>query len=264
VSSGSSAGTKWERTRVFTGLLGNPSDFFDGGVMGEDALLEAAGIGDRSDQAIDRLGVHRLVHQHIGAPRQGDEILGTTGVTRDDYRAVRHVEPVGKGEGERGMIHQRRGDPDLGVLVEHAGCGDLMGPEQGSDWYPPLIAGAEFDVHRIQCQVLLGHPPEWRRTPAIDRRLEARGPGQQQEIAVVGVVVGMMMGHQHVAERSERYVGQGELPGHAVATVDHIGRVIDDDGLRRCGPRLSWTGTAGRAEKDESGSRWFARLRRGD
>ena len=83
----------------------------------------------------------------------------------------------------------------------------------------------------------LRHLRERRRSPRVDPRLQLIAPREQQQVAVVGVVIGMMVRDEDVAQRAED-AGQHHLPGDAVAAVDDVAAIADDDDLRRRGPRV--------------------------
>jgi hypothetical protein len=63
---------------------------------------------------------------------------------------------------------------------------------------PALVGYTGIDVIRIHLKKELSHLLEWRRPPAIDARAQSRRPSQQQQIAVVCVVIRMMMRNEDV------------------------------------------------------------------
>ena len=82
-------------------------------------------------------------------------------------------------------------------------------------------------------------------------RFQPARPRQEEEVAVIGVVVGMLVSHEDVAECGQRHPGAGELDGDAVAAVNDVGHAVDDDRLRRRETVLTRPRAATRAEQDE-------------
>jgi len=64
----------------------------------------------------------------------------------------------------------------------------------------------------------------------------------------------MMMGDKHRSDAVEAEPGKDELAGDAIAAIDDIGRVADDDRGRRGRAIGLRRGAAGRAEQDQPGS----------
>jgi hypothetical protein len=61
----------------------------------------------------------------------------------------------------------------------------------------------------------------------------------------------MLMRDEDVAKGGQRHPGEGQLTGHAIAAIDHVGGVVGDDHLRRRGAGLARTRTAARAQQDQ-------------
>jgi hypothetical protein len=57
---------------------------------------------------------------------------------------------------------------------------------------------------------------------------------------------------ENVPQRRQRDVGQHKLTRDAIPAIDHIGAIVADDHLRRCGACLPRTRSAAGAEQDES------------
>ena len=90
---------------------------------------------------------------------------------------------------------------------------------------------------------------ERRRSPGVHARPQSGCPRQQDQVAVVGVVVRVMVGDEDVPQLLER-PGDHELPGNPVAAVDDVRRTVDDDHLRRRS-WPSWPWSAAGAKQDQ-------------
>jgi hypothetical protein len=73
----------------------------------------------------------------------------------------------------------------------------------------------------------------------------------------------VLMGHEHMAQCSERDAGEHELSRHAVAAIDDAGRAVHDDDLGRRRPRAPRARAAACAEQDQPRRALLARQRRG-
>src|SRR5207253_3966404 len=87
--------------------------------------------------------------------------------------------------------------------------------------------------------------------PRVDARAETCYPRQPDQVAVVGVVIRVVVRDEDMAQRRERHSGQGQLPGNAIAAIDHVRDVLADDHLRRGSPRLLWPRSSCSPEEDE-------------
>ena len=112
---------------------------------------------------------------------------------------------------------------------------------------------ADRQIRRAHLEEQLGDPRQRRRSPRIHRRLERIPPRQQEEIAVVRVVIRVVMGDEDVAERAED-TGRHHLPRDAVAAIDHIPAIADHDDLRRARSARLRCRSARGAEQDKSGA----------
>jgi hypothetical protein len=61
----------------------------------------------------------------------------------------------------------------------------------------------------------------------------------------------MMVCNENVPESGQGHAGEYELPGNSVATVDHVGRVVEEYDLCRRGARPSWPRSTSRSEEDQ-------------
>jgi hypothetical protein len=91
-----------------------------------------------------------------------------------------------------------------------------------------------------------------RRTPAIDASFQAGSPREQQQVAVVGVVIGMLVRQQDVAQLREANACRDELARDAVAAIDNVSDVVDHDHLRRGRVGFARPRAAARAQQDQS------------
>ena len=96
------------------------------------------------------------------------------------------------------------------------------------------------------------HARQRRRPPRVHRRREMVAPREQQQVAVVRVVIGVVVRDEDVAQRAED-AGDHHLAGDAVAAVDHVAAVADDDDLRGARARLLGRRPARGAEQDQPG-----------
>ena len=107
------------------------------------------------------------------------------------------------------------------------------------------------DVEIIEREELPSHARERGRTPRVHRRAETRGPRQQQQVAVIGVVVGVVVGEEDVPEGRQRHAGADELPRHTVAAVHHVRRPARQDDLGRGRVVPLGPGAPGGTQQDE-------------
>src|SRR5262249_17747145 len=72
------------------------------------------------------------------------------------------------------------------------------------------------------------------------------------ERAVACVVIRMLMRDEDRAQLSDRQVRQGQLARDAVAAIDEIDAIANDDGLRRCGAADFRRRSAGCAQQHQT------------
>ena len=63
----------------------------------------------------------------------------------------------------------------------------------------------------------------------VDAPDTARASAELQEIAVVGGVIGMMVGDEDVTHIGDRNARHGDLTTCASAAINQIGRIVHDD-----------------------------------
>ena len=150
------------------------------------------------------------------------------------------------------MIDQRRCDPYEAIVQHDPWSREIVWSKQRRQRHASFIGDARLDVGSIHGEELRGHLHQRCRAPAINRRLKASRPCQEQQVAEIRVVIRVMVCDEDVTDRSERYVRGDQLPGHTVAAVHDIRRVVDEDHLRRREARLTRSGAAASAKKDQS------------
>jgi hypothetical protein len=153
------------------------------------------------------------------------------------------------------MVGERRRDRHHVVLHHHAPFRELVDLDQRRQRDAPFVRAARLDVKGVHLEEEPGHPLERRGTPGVDARAQPGSPGEPDQVAVVGVVVRVVVGQEHVAQPVEGDTGQDELARDAVAAVDHVGRVVDQDDLGSRGARSAGARPAPRAQQDQASPR---------
>jgi hypothetical protein len=123
--------------------------------------------------------------------------------------------------------------------------------DQRDQRHAPFVRDPGADVVGVGLEEQFRHARQRRRPPGVDALAEPRGPRQEQEIPVVGVVVRMMMGDENVPDVRQRHAGENQLARHAIAAVDDIGVVAEEDHLRGRGALLPRPRAAGGPEEDQ-------------
>ena len=201
--------------------------------------LSAAALGTR---ATNRSMAAGNIADARGRPRpcQPDEVLGWRGIAGNDDRAVARIEAIRERRYHWRMIDECSGD--LHVVVRHhdATIANLVWVNQRHERRPAFVCNPRIDIVGVHLEEQLRHLLERRWSPRVDSGVQAGGPRQPDQIAVVSVMVGMLMGQEDVPQRIEGHAGKGQLPGDAVAAVDDVRDAVDDDdlgGRRTC---ASW------------------------
>jgi hypothetical protein len=144
------------------------------------------------------------------------------------------------------MVDERGRYPHLTVVQYDARAVEIVDAEQRRQRHAPFVGDSRFDVCRVERKKLRCHPGQRRRPPAIDRRLEAGRPGQEEQVAIVRVVIRVMMRDEDVADRSQRHIRRDQLPRDAVPAIDDVRRVVDaartESGTRAVAGRLRCPG----------------------
>jgi len=173
---------------------------FGGSMVRKNAAFEIGGVGHVLDQAIHRFRVDGLMHQHVGASGERDEVPGVFRVARDHDRSIRRIEAIGKRGSDRWMIDQRGRDLDAFVFENLAGGGKIVRADQRRELHPLFVGHTCRDVDRVHFEEQARHFLERRRSESIHRRAQSTRPGQQQQIAVVGVVIRMVVRDEYAAD----------------------------------------------------------------
>ncbi len=154
------------------------------------------------------------------------------------------------------MLDESAGHGHVVVFQDHAGFAQFVRTDQGHEGWPAFVRDAGIDVVGVHFEEQPGHAVERGRAPGIDVVLQAGGPGEKQQVAVIGIVVGVLVGEEDVTDGGEGQAGLRVLAGDAVAAIDDIGDVVDEDDLRGGGAGGSRARSAGGAEEDEAGFGW--------
>jgi hypothetical protein len=110
-----------------------------------------------------------------------------------------------------------------------------------------LVGDSRSNVIRVHLEEQLRHLLQRRRSPRVDARAKTGSPGEQQQVAVVRVVVRVLMRHENVAQARQRNAGKHELTRDAVTAIDDVRGVVDDDHLCRRRAQSTRPGPAPRA-----------------
>jgi hypothetical protein len=84
------------------------------------------------------------------------------------------------------------------------------------------------------------------------RVLRPAAQREPDQIAVISVVIGMLVGDEDMTQGRQRYSCEDKLSRNAVAAIDDVRNVVTDDDLGRRGTRFSRPRPASSAEEDES------------
>src|SRR5882757_4537277 len=166
--------------------------------MRHDALLESRCVRDAGYETVDTWHVERFVDENIGTFGEPHEIVRRRSISGDDDRAVGCVETIGERWHDRRMPDQGRRHRYILVLHDLSAVSQLVHVNQRYERDPALVGYTSIDVIRIHLKKELSHPLKWRRPPGIDACAQSRLPSQQQQVAVVCVVIRMMMGDEDV------------------------------------------------------------------
>src|SRR5262245_34967230 len=146
------------------------------------------------------------------------------------------------------------------VLEDFAALRDLVRTHERRERRPALVGDARLDVERVGLEQQARHPLERRRAVRVHRR-EPRGPAEQPQRTVAGVVIRVLVRDEDRAELADRQLRERQLSRDAVPAVDEINAIADDDRLRGRRTTRLRRRTAGGPEQDQS-SPWPSRSRR--
>ena len=210
-------------------------------------------------------GQHRLVDEHVRAPRKRDQRLARPRVAREDEGAAGRVEAIGAGR-HGIMIDRRAAHPDARRREDRARH-YLLCPDQRRQRRPAFLADAQGDIDRIGRELRLDHARHRRRPIDRDRRPQSGAPGQAQQRAEACDMIGMVVGDEDVRKRVERDPGLDQPASDAIRTVDHERRAVDDQQVRGRGAEARGRRPALGAEQDQAAAarrRGLGEERRGD
>ena len=149
------------------------------------------------------------------------------------------------------VIVERSGDADAVVLEDFSGGGDLVRPHQGRERRPALVPHAQIDIEPVCVEQLLRHVGQRRRAVDVHGARQPAGPAKKKQWSIPGVVIRVLVRDEDGAQVTQRQLRERKLPCDAIAAVDQVDAVADNDGLcGRGGFRLR-SRTAGGAEKHQ-------------
>ena len=147
-------------------------------------------VGIPRDDAIDGRHPQRLVAEHVRAASQRNQTVGSGGISGDDDGSIGRVE-------RRQTPARRAGDrpgtelsPDVLVLHDVRPA-ELVRMDQRLQRQPALVATRVRMSYSFISRKELRHLDERRWTPRVNPRGQTCGPRQQDQVAVVGVGIGM-------------------------------------------------------------------------
>jgi hypothetical protein len=150
------------------------------------------------------------------------------------------------------MLHARTGDLQVVVLHHGAGSCELVRVHERHERLASFVGDANVHVGRAHLEEEPRDPLDRRWSVRIDAMTHAARPREQQQVAVVGIVIGVMMRDEDIAQCAERKTGEHELPRHAVGAVDHVEISAGDDHLRGGHAADARPRSAAGAEQDEA------------
>ena len=131
------------------------------------------------------------------------------------------------------MIDERRRHLHIIVLHDETAGAELVRMNERRQRFAALIGDAGVDVEGVEIEEQLRHLRQRRRPPGVDTRLQSRGPRQQQQVAIVSVVIRVLVRYEDVTQAGGRHTGRHQLTRNAVSAVHDVRRAIDDDHLSR-------------------------------
>ena len=149
------------------------------------------------------------------------------------------------------MVDERGGDLDPLIRDDDARRRYLVRLNQRRQGDPPLVGDTGLDVEGVELEVETRHLRQGRRSVRAHVTPKPAGPGEQEKVPVVGIVIRVVMGDEDVGEVSEIDSGGDELPGNAIAAVNDVSAVVDEDDLGRRRTIGFRSRTAGGSEQDQ-------------
>src|ERR687891_119283 len=111
------------------------------------------------------------------------------------------------------------GDAHAIVLEDRTALRHFVRPDERRQRGPALVFHSQLDVEFVGVEERPRHRGERRRTVGVDRRGEPGRPAEEEQRAIAGVVVGMLMSEEDGAELSYRQPGESQLPRGYLAAV---------------------------------------------
>jgi hypothetical protein len=139
-----------------------------------------------------------------------------------------------------------------------------MRVDERNEWHPSLVGDAGVDVVCVHLEEQTRHLRKRRRTPRIDATPQTGRPCNQQQVAVVGVVIRMVVSEEDMAKSGQSHSGLIQLCRNSVTAINDIRHVVDQNDLRRGMPAPSRPWSTASPQQDESRLRRWRRLRHCD
>jgi hypothetical protein len=87
------------------------------------------------------------------------------------------------------VIDEHRGDLDALVFHHEARTVELVNVDQRPERRPTFLAHADFEVDRVHVDEIVDHPRDAWWSIQVDRCMQPGGPGEEDEVAQVSVMV---------------------------------------------------------------------------
>jgi hypothetical protein len=113
-------------------------------------------------------------------------------------RRVGAIETIGERGYDRRMMHERRCHTNVFIVHNQTAVAQLVDMNQWNQRNPTVILDPSVDVVGVHFEEQLRHLRKRRWSPGIDARAEPRGPRQPNQIPLVRIVVGVLMGQEDV------------------------------------------------------------------
>ena len=96
-------------------------------------------------------------------------------------------------------MDERRRDTTILVLHHEASTAQVVSVYQRPEWQASLVGRARLDIGRVHLEDLIGHARERWRAPTVHASLQPGSPREHDQISIVGVVIGVMVGDEDVS-----------------------------------------------------------------
>src|SRR6476660_6128866 len=140
------------------------------------------------------------MHEDLGPASEVYETVRSCRVSGNDNGPAGTVKPVGERRCHEWMVDQSGGHLYIFVLHHQPALLEFMSMYEWTERRPSLVLDPRANVVAVHLEEQLRHPHERRRSPGVNPRREPRGPREPEQVAVVGVVVGMLVSDEDVSQ----------------------------------------------------------------